>query len=128
MAIMGFAKLSHDRQDFLTLLLENMGIKNLNKKHYKMVFLHGILEIDDDPFTSERFAGFCREFGQNNMITAQQASMFIYLLKRKGYLLEVDSIRNRKQHIVTRKMFNIIEATKDESKIQEERKRDENND
>lgn len=125
---MGFAKLSHERQDFLTLLLKNMGINNLNKKHYKMVFLHGVLEIDNDPFTAERFADFCRDYGQNRMITSQQASMFILLLRVKGYLLQVESIRNRKQHILTSKMYQVIEVTKNESKIQKERKRDEDND
>ena len=125
---MGFAKLTHARQDFLSLLLENMGIRNLNKKHYKMIFLHGVLEIDNDPFTAQRFADFCREYGQNQMITSQQASMFILLLRVKGYLLQVDNFQNKKQHILASKMYQVIEVTKNESKIQEERKRDENND
>jgi hypothetical protein len=120
--MMGWAKLTHAKQRFLLFLLDRMGMpsKGSRNSHYKMACLNGLLEIDNEPFTSERFADVCRPYTQKAMLSGQQASAFIYTLAKKGFLIEVEKATWRKQHIITSKMYNLIEVVKNDYRQEEE--------
>ena len=129
--MMGFLKIPHERQDFLKRLLSNMEIrynKKGKRRDYKLAFLNGILEVGTDPFTSESFAQLCKGFAQKGMITTQQAANFLSILERKEFVMKTGMLYNRTVFLPTAKMYEAIEVTNNEDKVQEPRKEPEHSD
>ena len=122
---MGFLKITHERQDFLKRLLGHMDIRynpTGRRRDYKVAFLNGILEVKSGAFTAETFAQMCQHYAQKGMITTQQAAAFLSTLERLGFVMKAGLVENRTTHILTAKMYEAIEVTNSEDKIQEPRK------
>jgi len=123
--MMGFLKITHGRQDYLKRLLGNMDIRYNNRakrRDYKLAFLNGILEVGSEAFTAEVFAQMCQHYAQKGMITTQQAAAFLSTLERLGFVMKAGLVVNRTTHILTAKMYEAIEVTNNEDKVQEPRK------
>ena len=129
--MMGFLKITIDRQHFLKRLLKNMDIrynKKGKRRDYKLAFLNGIFEVGSDSFTAETFANMCQGYAQRGTITTQQAATFLSILERLDYVVKSGMVNNRTMYLPTAKMYEAIEVTNNEDKIQEPRKEPEHSD